>query len=170
MTGLPAVLWNLAFVLVPGLVLFVAIRDRKHDGRRGTGVVLVLLGIITALMAYQFIANAVEVYQLRRIATSAVVELQIGNRAVSSPSDVTSLVNGLNGSQWYVRWNSPRAGELPVRIRLRDGAEYEFVLRRDTSSNVVVVDSTMSPTHNLSHGYAASPSLLTALKNAGYSL
>jgi hypothetical protein len=171
MTGLPAVLWNVACVVVPTGLLLLALYDRKRNGRQGrSNIALPFLGLITALMVYQFVANAVELYQLKRIPASEVIELQIQNRIVSTASDVTAITRALNDSRWYVRWTSRRTGLLPVRVRLRGGTEYEFVLRRDIASNVVVVDSTTSMTHSLSHGYAASDSLLTALKNAGFSL
>ena len=67
---------------------------------------------------------------LRRLRAQSVDHIEIGSQSVTDKKQIAAIISVLNRPEWYSLQHGDAGDELPFVIKLTDGTEYTYEIRR----------------------------------------
>lgn len=173
MIGIDAFLQELAFFLVPLLMLAVTLFFARRSS--GTGrwtakslIAPVALSLLLIVGATGFFREVNNHFFFARLDTAMVESVLVGDHLITDSAQKTLVVRALKDLDWFTVSHGGLASDVPLEIRLKSGKEHRFrvaLYLRETGAVVLFGES-----GGFQAGYGFSKDLPNALKELGVSL
>ena len=98
-------------------------------------------------------------------AVAEVAEIDIGGQTITDRSKIQPLVEGLNDCHWFFPTHGAGADRRDFWLRLKSGSSYGFFVANEYGKQAILVFTEPGRGIKPSHGYAASPRLLGAMRD-----
>ena len=172
MIGIPALLINLAFVLIPSLMGWVVYRDFRSRKSRKSLAAIVFLSIFLLIAGNRFAHNALYLYELRSMSAAQLSAVEVGGKSVTDPRALSEIVAAFNEVTWFSYNHGGTAAPVPVVVRFKSGAEsrysVSYYLREEGA--VFEFKREFENGGSISHGEAFGARVPKAFEDAGLPL
>ena len=146
MIGFKSILADLIFPLGLGIFFLLFAAHGLNGGRsqRSTHILnkndidhsnVLTFMLVFSLVWLGFFANRVlreaDLHSsLRRLRAQSVDHIEIGTQSVTDKKQIAAIISVLNRPEWYSLQHGDAGDELPFVIKLNDGTEYTYEIRR----------------------------------------
>jgi hypothetical protein len=137
MIGLPALLINLGFLLVPCLTGWIVYKDWRSQKTSKNIVVLVFVSLFFLTFSNRFLFNLKYYCELRFMAPQQISSIEVDGKSISNPNEVATLANGFNDIQWFSYNHGGTAKPVMVTVHYKSGREGKYAVkfyRRETGA------------------------------------